>query len=410
MAAKSEHVDITAQCLCKAHSFTTSVERSKLPLQVWYCHCDSCRHSTGALYSSDVAWPGPGEEIQRSSLKRYVFTPRVHILFCGTCSSPMFFEEYDGPGTDPTGWGVFTGVLSNNAEPGLATIASHIFVGDTLDGGATMWLRSNGDGTPIKRWTAARDKSEEVAADWPPSVSLPGTDLKSEPAPVPIRCRCKGVDLVLRWDEIVAEFSVKPKSELPWFIDPETYKLLASFDVCDSCRLSCGVDVLHWTFTMLRHISFPGDAQSDDQPAFPHSTGDLRAAVSRQEGRDPRLGTLAFYASSDDVQRYFCSNCSATVFYAVDVRTDMVDLAAGLLESPAGARAEDVLSWNFGGESSWRQDVEGGWREGLVASIEKQAEEWRVKRQYPKNWRRIIKEKVPKEEAQKAAQAWVSRK
>ena len=394
MAADSEFVDITAQCLCKAHTFTTAVERSKLPLRIWCCHCDSCRHSTGALYSSDAAWPGPGEEIQRAPLKRYVFTPRVHILFCGTCSSPMFFEEYDGPGKGPTGWGVFTGVLSNNAVPGLATITTHIFVGDTLDGGATMWLRENENGTPIKRWTTTKDQSEEIAPEWPPTASLPGADLKSEVASVPIRCRCKGVDLVLRRDAIIAEFSAKPKSELPWFIDPVTFKHLASFDVCDSCRLSCGVDVLHWTFTMLRHISFPETTHSLGQSGFPQTTSDLRAAVSRQDGRDSRLGTLAFYASSNDVQRYFCSKCSATVFYAVDERPDIVDLAAGLLESPAGARAEDVLSWNFGGESAWRQDVMGGWREGLVKSIEKQAEEWRIERQYPKNWRRIAKEEA----------------
>lgn len=46
--------------------------------------------------------------------------------------------------------------------------------------------------------------------------------------------------------------------------------------------------------------------------------------------------------------------------------TGHVDIAAGLLEHPSGARAKGLLSWHYGGRASWMEDVAGGWRESFV--------------------------------------------
>ncbi|KAK1763364.1 Mss4-like protein [Phialemonium atrogriseum] len=399
----SESVEITARCLCGAHSFTTSVPRSDLPLKASACHCTSCRHTTGALHTTDAPWPGPADAIRRSTtLSRYVFGARVHVLFCGTCSTPLFFEEFRaGPG-EPGELGVFTGALGNNALGGddgkrLVSVVDHIFVGDTIDGGASVWLRETGDGAAGRatRWFGGRGEGEEVPEAWPPVSSLPGADVRSEVADVPVRCRCRGVDLVFRHGEHLAEFEGMSRAELPWFVDPVTHKTFAGFEGCDSCRLSLGADVIHWTFVMLRHLAFSEGTGRQDLPAFPRTAADLNAAVSAQN-RDPRLGTLSLYASSPDVQRYFCSRCSATVFYACDDRQDYVDVAIGLLDAPDGARAESILSWSFGSTPSWLQDVAGGWRDGLFTDIVKEAEKWRVERGYPKNWRRVELEEAEK--------------
>ncbi|RYP14588.1 hypothetical protein DL765_006259 [Monosporascus sp. GIB2] len=377
-----DSVTLTAQCLCKAHTFTTEVARSSLPLKATCCHCNSCRHVTGGLYSVDAPWPGDRDKIETSSLKRYTFSKAITDLFCGTCSSRMFFRKSPENADESDEYGVFTGVLMNIDVPNLVEFVHHMYVGDTLDGGASPWLRNpNQSGVPARRWVGRTEKSQEIHGDWPPIASLPAPTLKSEVEEIPIRCRCKGVDFVLRLPG--RELQGKPRSELPWFIDPTTYKNLASFDVCDSCRLQSGVDIWNWTFSLLRHMAFPPAPETQPRD-FPATNLELKEAVSVREGRDPRFGTLTLYSSSPDVQRYFCSRCSACVFYCVDDRPDMLDVALGLLEAPSGARAEEVVSWGFGRDMSWREDVVGGWREGHIVAVEFTAEAWRTERNYPK--------------------------
>jgi hypothetical protein len=285
--------------------------------------------------------------------------------------------------------------------PPLVRWEDHIFVGDTVDGGASCWLRGmNGDGESVKVWLGGREESEEVPAGvrWPAVKEFlgHGADLKAadgEKGNVPIRCHCGGVDFVLRAGEAQREFEERQKrgGELPWFVDPVTHKLLGGMDGCDSCRIWSGSEVFNWTFTLLKHLSFA----RAEMGAFPRDPTQLRAAVEAKDGsaRDSRLGTLAVYASSPDVQRYFCGRCSASVFYAVDDRPDLVDVAVGLLDSPDGARADSVISWSFGGPMVWRQDMAKTWRGRMLHAVEKEVEEWRIERGYPKGWHRVAGER-----------------
>ncbi|KAI1164414.1 Mss4-like protein [Nemania serpens] len=422
--------ELKAHCLCQTHTFTATVPRTSLPLAASYCHCTSCRHVTGALYSSVVPWPANGAAaVRASSLRRYVFSATMAILYCGVCGSTMFAERRgadagagaeggregdeeggaEGKGSDTLHYAVQTGVLVNAAVRRLLTIAHHMFLSDTLDGGASPWLCS--DSLPPRLWAGRRGESEELSPTthhWPAVQQQ-----RAGPAPpeIPIRCHCGGVDLVLR--PPAAYFATQPRASLPWFVDPASNKSLAGFDACDSCRLSSGSDVFHWTFVLLRHLGFPSKTQSQstspspsDEPAFPASSIELRNAVpttstskaaegtKTEADADPRWGTLTFHASSPDVQRYFCARCSASVFYAADDRPELVDLAIGLLHSTDGSRAESLLSWDFGGRMVWRGDVAGGWREAFVEGVEAAAERWRIGRGYPKNWRRVQKEEA----------------
>jgi hypothetical protein len=341
------------------------------------------------MYSMDVDWPGDTAPIRASDLHSFDFTAKVKILFCGTCGTPMFFESrYDGP-DGPVTTGVFSGTLSNDAHRNLVRITDHIFVGDTVDGGASMWLRHpNADGTPARRFKAGKGAvsgtSEELPDDWPAlSTPSPSTSSSETPVETPIRCKCRGVNFVLRPDFS----SVTDPKDLPSFVDPDTKKLLAGFDACDSCRLATGTDILNWTFSLLRHVHFAGAATPSS--TLPPTAAELKAAVSKPTSdRDPRFGTLTLYESSPGVQRYFCGRCSATVFFACDRRPERVDVAVGLLDSPSGARAEDVLTWSFGAKTEWREDAAGGWRAGLIQRAEEGAEEFRVKRGLPPNFAR----------------------
>lgn len=335
----------------------------------------------------DVHWPEPRAKVDVSGLKAYSFSSKYDLLFCPTCSTPLFFAQTQD---QDQALGLFTGTLKN--DPGdIIKITSHIFVGDTQDGGASMWLRHpNADGSEAKRYTERDvnnkgEKAEAIPRDWPSAETMSGFDAKHG-GPVPMWCKCKGVNLL--WQP--RSYDGKKDTELPWFVDPRTHKPLAGFCACDSCRLFVGVDIFNWGFAELEDISF-----ANGQSGFPDSSVDLRALV---DAKDPSLGTLTYYASSPDAQRYFCSNCSASIFYAWDERAFMVDIAPGLIEAPDGARAEGTFSWALGGTFSHLGDNIGGWREGLFDRVAKESEEWRIEREYPKHWRRLAREEATKEE------------
>ncbi|KAK5626580.1 hypothetical protein RRF57_002295 [Xylaria bambusicola] len=294
MADRAEQIgsiELVAECLCKAHRFATQIPRSSLPLSSVYCHCDSCRRVTGALYSAYLPWPGSRssihESIRTSSLHRYEFAPSITLLSCGTCSSTMFVETAGG-GEDShiPNYGVTTGVLHNidvsKSSSNFIDIAHHIFVADTKDGGATPWLcDSNSSSAPRPRlWSGHKDTEEFSSTErkWPLPLNTP------PPNETPVRCHCGGVDLVLR--NPIPYFAAMNRSELPWFIDPSSNKSLGGFDVCDSCRLSSGVDVFHWTFVLLQHLSFAVPKSSSShlqtsQAPFPTSSTDLKSASRR---------------------------------------------------------------------------------------------------------------------------------
>ncbi|GAB1313433.1 hypothetical protein MFIFM68171_03643 [Madurella fahalii] len=242
----------------------------------------------------------------------------------------------------------------------------------------------NGDGKePVKVWLGGRNVNGEVApgVQWNlprHEVNLKGADGKK--GNVPARCHCGVVGFVFRVGEAQREFEEKQRKgeELLWFIDLVTHKVLGSFDACNFCRIWAGSEVINLTSALLKHISFAGT----DPDRFPWDTSQLRSAVEAKD-RDRRFSTLALYASSPYIQRYFCSRCSACVFYAVDERPNMGNAAVGLLDAPDGAKVESVASWLFRRYMSFREDMVDTWRENLLLVVEREGERWRIERGYP---------------------------
>ncbi|KAF2850573.1 hypothetical protein T440DRAFT_468547 [Plenodomus tracheiphilus IPT5] len=371
-------VTLKAHCLCKANTFETKTLESNLPLRSYTCNCTSCRHVTGALYISPIRWPEPRDKVHISNLKVFNFSPSIDLLFCSTCSTPIFWAW---PKDEKHPLSVFTGALTNDTRS-LIKISHQSFVGDTLDGGASVFFRySNIDGTELKRFETGADNeiAKELPKQWPSPAELTGYEAKKEDA-IPIRCKCKGIDFVLHR----GDYSSYKEDELPWNIDPKTHKLLADLCGCDSCRLQSGVDVFCWTFAEMKYISF-----GKSKKTFPTHTDQLRKLI---DVGDDAVGTLAYYTSSPNVHRFFCSTCSACVFYTKPDRPTFVDIAIGILEASDGARAEGMLSWDYGGSITYREDGEGGWREGLFEEVEESGEEYRVERDYPKIWKRLQEE------------------
>ncbi|KAF9775703.1 hypothetical protein IL306_006163 [Fusarium sp. DS 682] len=340
------------------------------------------------MYNCSIDWPGSADEIRNSDLKSYKFTSNCNVLFCGTCSSPMFWDShYDN---EPQSFGVFTGALDNVDVGNLIKFTRQIFVGDTKDGGVSPWLQNiNHDGAKPRRWMKKPEDGEELDKEWPTAKENPGHEVQRVKE-IPIRCHCKGIDLVFRPSNV--DFSAMDTDSIPFYIDPKTHKHLATLDPCRSCRLSIGVDMMNWTFAMLKQIDFPGKSDASE---FPRNTHELKDAVD-SPNRDPRYGTLAIYRSSPDVQRYFCSRCSALVFYTVDDRPEVIDIAVALLHAPEGARAESILVWHIGAKMMGEEESERGWRQSFVRSIQDTSEKWRIEKGYPKTWRRLASESAEK--------------
>lgn len=399
MESNTDTITLTAQCHCRALTFTSKpIPTTSLPLKATNCHCNSCRHLTGSLRgSTDILWPGPPPQ-PSDNLKQYAFSPRLNIYFCSHCSTTLFWEDNSTPGV--TNYLAFTGVLTPSSPlplgQNLIEWDAHMFLADTIDGGAVPWLNGLNPSSAAKprRWLGWREKSKEITSEgyWPEdkNIFLSHADnllhLPEKEGNIPLKCHCGGVDFVLKAGDAQRDFTERQSKggQLPWFVDPESYKLLGSLDGCSDCRLVSGTEIFAWTFAELKHITFASDPTSP----LPLDTTALQSAI----GTDPRLGTLSLYPSSQGVQRYHCSTCSAVVFYACDSRPDMVDIAPGLLHAPEGARAERVISWSWGGKLGFGSDMAGTWREHLPAAVEEETEQFRLARRFPKNFRRVVKE------------------
>ncbi|KAM5383781.1 hypothetical protein ACJZ2D_001770 [Fusarium nematophilum] len=344
---EDENVTITARCLCNTHVFTSTLPRSSLPLVAPACHCTSCRHLSGALCSVAAPWPNPDEDLSR--LKRYSFSPNLVTFSCETCSSQLFCRDAKtGRATY-----VVTGALDNVEN--LVTYGRHVFVGDTKDGGSSVWLRKDASGNPIRNWEQRASKSKELLHPWP-TQPIEAESLVTQ-EPTPIWCHCKGVQLLLNSGLDLAAGTDKIMSDKP---DPKTGKYITHFDACDSCRLGVGADLIYWAFAPIDHLSFSSESSSQDSTF--QNIHELRDAVER---RDHRVGTLSIYSSSKGVYRYHCATCSASLFFTEEGYPDQVDIAIGVLDHPTGARAEGLLLWDYA-HVDHQQDTKGGWREGLV--------------------------------------------
>lgn len=334
-----------------------------------------------------------------------------------------FHKGADGENPERVMVGV--GVLEVQAEEGHdesapIVMTDHIFLEDTIDGGATAWmstLSTDPHAQPIPRWSGWPNTSKKLDPSWPTPkpVAVDGA-----PSSIPLYCRCKGVDLILRRGKYKSNkapplssaggpaLNEKEPDALPWFVEPQSHKVIATFDACDSCRISlAGLEIMNWTFAEMKNIEFADSSDSvagKSSSGFPMNTFDLKADVqSKPEDKDPRLGTLTMYASSEDVQRYFCSRCSASLFYAADDRPDMINVAVGVLDSPDGARAESLLEWGYG-NVGWPEDAK-GWRKDVADAVKRNSETFRVEHDIPKAWLRVAKEEMEAAKALAQAQA-----
>ena len=76
-------------CLCGAIRYT-AVGESK---GSGYCHCQTCRHHTGAPVVAFVVFPAEQVKWQKGDRSRYESSPGKFRSFCRHCGTSLTFED-----------------------------------------------------------------------------------------------------------------------------------------------------------------------------------------------------------------------------------------------------------------------------------------------------------------------------
>lgn len=285
----------------------------------------------------------------------YEFSKRGIFYHCGTCGSQMFGHFWHDADDRSKGdqWDILSGSLQK-AE-GVFEFQAHEFVADTLDGGFTDFLPSIA-GKQLPRWSFRPERSEQLPLDWR-SPERPSVESSLSSDRVHCSCKCGGVEF---WIARPSERSKDAKSELPdltlpyhssqpraddetWWLMDDGKRFLAGVCSCDECRLDSGCEWVEWAFVPTIDISLDAEGKKPYDLPF---------------GAEQGWGTLKGYQSTKkdkSVWRYHCSDCGAMVFFTCDSRTDLIDVAVGVIDAPEGARAESLLEiWTQ--RLSYRED------------------------------------------------------
>ena len=229
-----------------------------------------------------------------------------------------------------------TGTLKVENTDGIVEYKSHIWIEDTLDGGASVFVpRFNGKA--LKRYSQEPEKSKEVPLNWHADGGTRQSDTSGK---IYAHCHCKGVEFFISPPNDDSKTAKSPYSDLvfpdstgaapnpnndPWWL-PGHNRFLAGTCACKSCSRASGFDITFWAFIPAINVTL------DAEGLKPYT-------------KSPHWGTIKSYRSSESVTRSFCERCGANVFWEGDGRPTLLDIAVGLLDAPSGVRAEEILSW-----------------------------------------------------------------
>lgn len=83
---------LTGSCMCRAVRFETKGK----PDRVLHCHCQSCRHHTGAPMATLAVFRADQVTFGGEDRKAYPSAPGVERAFCGTCGTSLTWETVFG--------------------------------------------------------------------------------------------------------------------------------------------------------------------------------------------------------------------------------------------------------------------------------------------------------------------------
>lgn len=93
----------SAECRCGK----VRLRAEGTPTAIVYCHCRDCRASSGAPVSLFAGYHTRQVERLRGEPEVYESSPGVRRSFCGTCGTPISFEDERLPGETYLPVGIF---------------------------------------------------------------------------------------------------------------------------------------------------------------------------------------------------------------------------------------------------------------------------------------------------------------
>ena len=107
----SNETRLSGGCHCGAVRYTLHAS----PLSIQHCHCETCRKTSGALYTTGgVMRRDKVEIIGAENLTRYRASPSFEQQFCGTCGCDLF--AYDD--NETVLFYVHVSTLDDGVDPG----------------------------------------------------------------------------------------------------------------------------------------------------------------------------------------------------------------------------------------------------------------------------------------------------
>jgi hypothetical protein len=351
---EAQDTQLSASCLCGACHYAFTINQSELPYQPYLCSCDISRRISGVLLTAYVPVPSGNAAPDLRHLRAYRSSSILKRHFCATCGTHMYLE-YDEDGHFEVSVG---SLLSDGQSDEAVRYKGHMWIEDTKDGGASVWLPKFED--TCDRFARHANQSEQLPLDWNSSVSA-----QSEQDLLHAYCHCKGVEFFISRPD---ELSYRATSPLPdvlvpyhsglstdntqgtaWWISKDGKRFVTGHCACTSCRKSSGFDLQQWTFVPLTNLKTVDGAVIDP------------ASLD---------GAVTVYKSSPDVKRTFCKVCGATVFWQGDMRPSLLDVAVGLFDAQSGARAEEWLQWALStvlfSEEAHNQRLVQGLKDGMA--------------------------------------------
>ena len=253
----------------------------------------------------------------------YASSNALSRYFCPRCGASIANLEADE-------WEFATGVLDRIGGGFLRRL--QMWLEDTKDGGAGLWLSDSHSERHLRDRSSGKLAFEDVkrmSEDIRTKITSSSTAQQRGDDVLPASCHCSAVSFqILRPD---------PASR-----GSRTSKYPSGLDACTSCRTVTGFEIASWAFVPRNRIRHGNSERLLDLLEMP---------------------ALSYYKTSPGVTRAFCSTCGANVFYYRHRgnigKEDTIDIAVGLLNSDAGARAEDWLVWDHYGEDvvAYREDA-----------------------------------------------------
>lgn len=347
------------------------------------------------------------------------------LWFCKRCGSHVYRQRWRKQlkyGMGKEGWEVATGLVKTEDLRALGVrFSGHGNIASTRDGGLAKWLLGSNAQTQIEAGefvSSGSGKEEGYGEDVLQgschcghiSFHITRPDEKS------ILPTSAFSDLIKHHTPPGLGYCENPNDEKWWLRsskhgsfakekegggkeenkDEELTRYFAGICVCTSCRLSSGFEFQAWAFipksNIIIHIPSTSSFQalpSQPQPSNPtnlpslsklplssphaHSSSDaLPEPVPLDFTNSLIMSRFVSHGSREDVRRYFCPTCGATVFWTGERRSELIDVSVGLFRAPNRERSNKswVAAEERGAEVVVGDLREGEWKEekGVMAS------------------------------------------